>query len=78
MLTLIKISAKTLEAAGYAGPRLGSLRGTYWVLKDAEGYCSFDGRTAYMLHGPSGKAAMQSIIDAGGFLPGIKHVATAF
>jgi hypothetical protein len=31
-----------------------------------------------MLHGPSGKAAMQSIIDAGGFLPGIKHVAAAF
>jgi hypothetical protein len=76
-MTVIKITAAALYKAGYAGKRGGNPRGAYYAIQDAEGICSIDGKAPYILQGPRGKAALESIIEAGGFLPGtIAHVAS--
>ena len=76
-MKIIKITAEQLYKAGYTGMRGGNLRGAFYAIQDADGICSIDGRKPYMLQGPRGKAALQAIIEAGGFNPdGLYHVQT--
>ena len=76
-MKVIKIAAETLYKAGYTGKRGGNLRGAFYAIQDADGICSIDGKKPYMLQGPTGKAALEAIIEAGGFLSGtIAHVAS--
>ena len=73
-MEIVKISAKELVQAGYCGLMGGAIKGAYYALKDAEGYISIDGgSTVYMLPGKRGKADMQRVIDAGGFIGVVYH-----
>ena len=73
-MEIVKFSARQIEQAGYSGPMGGAVRGAHYALKGEDGYISIDGgRTVYMLVGKSGKAAMQKIIDAGGFIGVVCH-----
>lgn len=75
-MEIVKISAQELMRAGYCGPMGGSIKGAHYAIRDGEGYISIDGgKTVYMLTGKRGKAAMQRIIDAGGFIGVIDHMA---
>ena len=75
MLKMVKITAKEMNEK-YCGSRGGYITGTHYALvEDGKGFCSLDGKTAYILKGNTGKNALQSIIDAGGFCGTIKYVA---
>ena len=74
MLKMVKITAKEMNEK-YCGSRGGYITGTHYTLvEEGKGFCSLDGRHAYILKGKSGKEAMQSIIDAGGFIGAIKYL----
>lgn len=76
MLKIIKITAKEMNTK-YSGSRGGYITGTHYALcEEGKGFCSFDGKRAYILKGNTGKNALQSIIDEGGFCETIKYVAT--
>lgn len=76
MLNIIKITAKELNTK-YSGVRGGYLTGTHYALvEDGKGICSLDGKTPYILKGNGGKNALQSIIDAGGFVGNISYLPT--
>ena len=76
-MEIVKFTAKQLQAAGFSGRRGGTIHGTGYAIKDAAGYISLNGFYPYILQGPRGKAALEAIIEAGGFLPGtIAHVAS--
>ena len=61
----------------YSGTRGGNITGTHYALfEDGKGYCSLDGITPYILKGITGKNALQSIIDAGGFCEPISYLST--
>ena len=72
---IISFTARQVMEAGYSGPMGGALSGTHYAIyEDGKGLCSLDGgRTVYMLTGKSGLKAMQSIIDAGGFVGEISY-----
>ena len=73
-MEIVKIGAKELVQAGYCGPKGGTIKGAHYALRDDEGYISIDGgRTVYMLTGKLGKADMQRVIDAGGFIGVVCH-----
>lgn len=62
-----KISAKEMNEK-YIGARGGYITGAHYVLfEEGRGYISLDNKKPYILPGNSGKTALQSIIDAGGF-----------
>lgn len=74
-MEIVKFTAKQLQAAGFSGRRGGTIHGTGYAIKDDAGLVSINGVYPYILHGPSGKAALEAIIEAGGFTPGtISHV----
>ena len=73
-MEIVKISAQELNQAGYCGLRGGTIKNAHYALRDDEGYISIDGgSTVYMLPGKRGKADMQRIIDAGGFIGVVDH-----
>lgn len=75
-MTIIKISAKEMNEK-YIGARGGYITGAHYGLyEEGQGYVSLDSKRAYLLPGKTGKAAMQSIIDAGGFCGAIAFVET--
>lgn len=74
-MTVIKITAKEMNEK-YCGVHGGYIKGAhYGIYEEGKGFCSMNGKTAYLLKGASGKAAMESIVAAGGFLGNIKYVA---
>ena len=75
---IISYTPDQIEKAGYYGPRGGAIRKTHYAIyEDGKGFCSLDGGlTAYVLSGKSGREAMQSIIDAGGFIGEISYKQT--
>jgi len=74
-MEIVKFTAKQLQAAGFSGRRGGTIHGTGYAIKDAAGYISLNGFYPYILQGPRGKAALESIIEAGGFDPAqVSHV----
>ena len=76
MMKIVKITAKEMNSK-YCGPSGGYITGAHYALfEDGKGFCSLDGKGAYILKGNTGKNALQSIIDAGGFCGSIYHVAT--
>lgn len=76
MMKIIKITAKEMNSK-YCGQRGGHITGAHYALfEDGKGFCSLDGKAAYILKGNTGKNALQSILDAGGFCGNISHVAT--
>ncbi len=76
-MEIVKFTAKQLQRAGLSGKRGGTIHGAGYAIKDAAGYISLNGVYPYILRGPSGKAALQAIIEAGGFNPdGLYHVQT--
>lgn len=76
MMKIIKITAKEMNSK-YCGQHGGYITGAHYALfEDGKGFCSLDGKMAYILKGNTGKNALQSIIDAGGFCGSIYHVAT--
>ena len=76
-MEIVKFTAKQLQKAGLSGKRGGTIHGAGYAIKDAAGYISLNGVYPYILRGPSGKAALQAIIEAGGFNPdGLYHVQT--
>jgi hypothetical protein len=73
-MEIVRFTAREVEQAGYSGPMGGAVRGAHYALRDDDGYISIDGgRTVYMLAGKHGKAAMQRVIDAGGFIGVVYH-----
>ncbi len=76
MLKIVQIPRRSLEEAGYCGPRMGSLKGAGYVLVDEEGIISFDGEHPYLMIGAAGKRTLQSVIDGGGFTGPMPHVAS--
>ena len=73
-MKIMKISAKEMNEK-YCGQRGGYITGAHYAIyEDGKGFCSLDGKKAYILKGNSGKSAMQSIIDAGGFTGNIHYV----
>lgn len=75
-MTIVKITAKEMNKK-YCGPRCGTITGTHYALfEDGKGFCSLDGEKPYILKGNTGKNALQSIIDAGGFCGSISYLAT--
>lgn len=76
MMKIVKITAKEMNSK-YCGPAGGFITGTHYALfEDGKGFCSMDGKGAYILKGNAGRSALQSIIDAGGFCGNVYHVAT--
>ena len=76
MLKIIRITAKEMNEK-YCGARGGYVTGSHYALyEESKGFCSFDGKRAYILAGKYGKAALQKIIDDGGFCCPINYVPT--
>lgn len=74
-MEIVKFTAKQLQRAGLSGKRGGTLHGAGYAIKDAAGLISINGVYPYILSGPRGKAALEAIIDAGGFAPDtVSHV----
>ena len=73
-LQIVKIPAKEMNAK-YVGRNGGNITGTHYTLfKAGKGFVSLDGgKTTYILKGNTGKDALQSIIDAGGFCGEISY-----
>ena len=68
---IVEITAKEMNTK-YMGARMGKIRGRHYAIyEEGKGYCSFDGIRAYIL---KSKDAMQSIIDAGGFIGEMQYV----
>lgn len=75
-MKVVKITAKEMNEK-YIGIRGGYITGTHYALyEEGKGFYSFDGKRAYVLKGNTGKNALQSIIDAGGFCGEMKFTAT--
>ena len=72
-LQIVKITAKEMRTK-YIGSRGGCITGTHYALyEEGKGFCSFDGKGAYILKGNTGKNALQGVIDAGGFIGEMKY-----
>ena len=68
--SIIHITARQVEAAGYSGSRGGAVHGAHYAIyEDGKGFVSLDGgKTVYMLVGKTGRKAMEDILKSGGFV----------
>lgn len=75
-MQIVKISAKEMNQK-YIGARGGYITGAHYGLyEEGHGFVTLDGKRAYLLPGRTGKNAMQSILDAGGFCGEVQFLNT--
>ena len=69
-------TARQVDAAGYSGKGGGAVRGAHYAIyEEGKGLVSLDGgRTVYMLTGKTGRTALESIIQFGGFIGEVDYV----